>query len=181
MAARRHAAWGVLVAIISLGAGLAPCTALAQSTLATVSGNITDPSGGALPGATITLTNAATGAERTAVASTTGDFNLPNVDAGVYVMVVRLQGFADASRNVELLARQVVRADTQLQLASTSEKIEVTAVRPVIERERATIDSGRRRLRQCLLHAAPPVRQHVPLSAAVRPRPPLRQRNQPRA
>jgi hypothetical protein len=71
-----------------------------------------------------------------------GEFSLPNVDAGTYVMVVRLQGFADATRNVELLARQIVRADTELQIASASEKIEVTAVRPVIERERSTIDSS---------------------------------------
>jgi hypothetical protein len=95
MAARRHAAWAVLVTFISLGSSLAPSPAAAQSTLATVSGTITDQSGGALPGATVTLTNSATGAERTAVTGGAGEFNLPNVDAGNYVMVIRLQGFAD--------------------------------------------------------------------------------------
>ena len=107
MAARSHVAWRVFAVLISLGAALAPRITSAQSTLATVSGTITDQSGAALPGATVTLTNSATGAERTAVTGGTGDFNLPNVDAGSYVMVIRLQGFADATRNVELLARQI--------------------------------------------------------------------------
>ena len=142
MAFRRHAAWRALAVFISLGAALAPGITSAQSTLATVSGGVTDQSHAALPGATVTLTNTATGAERTAVTGGAGEFSLPNVDAGTYVMVVRLQGFADATRNVELLARQIVRADTELQIASASEKIEVTAVRPVIERERSTIDSS---------------------------------------
>jgi len=132
----------VFAVLISLGAALAPAITTAQSTLASVSGTITDQSAGALPGATVTLTNPATGAERTAVTGNAGEFNLPNVDAGNYVMTVRLQGFADVTRNVELLARQIVRADTQLQIATASEKVEVTAVRPVIEQERATIDSS---------------------------------------
>ena len=63
MAARRHAAWRVFAVFISLGAALAPRITAAQSTLATVSGTITDQSGAALPGATVTLTNSATGAD----------------------------------------------------------------------------------------------------------------------
>ena len=37
-------------------------------------------------------------------------------------VMVQLQGFADASRKVELLARQIVRADTELQIASATEQ-----------------------------------------------------------
>ena len=145
MAARHHVAWRVFAGFISLGAALAPAITAAQSTLATVSGTITDQSGGALPGATVTLTNLATGAERTAVTGGAGEFNLPNVDAGNYVMVIRLQGFADVTRNVELLARQIVRADTQLQIATASEKVEVTAVRsaPVAVLVSVTVAPGR--------------------------------------
>ena len=42
-----------------------------------------------------------------------------------------------------LLARQVVRVDVQMQIAGAAESVEVTAVTPVIETERATIDSSR--------------------------------------
>src|SRR5262245_1683448 len=82
--------------------------ATAQSTLASLTGTIADQSGGVLPGVSVTLTNAATGFERSVTTDELGAFQLPNLDAGSYRLVARLEGFVETTRAVELLARQVV-------------------------------------------------------------------------
>ncbi len=130
----------VLALVIVLG--VAPRRLLAQSTFATLTGVVTDSSGAVLPGTAITIRNAATGAERTVVSEDAGQFQVANLDAGNYELEAHLDGFANLARRVELLARQTVRADLQLQIAGTAERIEVSAVRPVIETERAAIDSS---------------------------------------
>ena len=128
--------------ILSMTAWLAP-SAVAQSTYATLTGVAVDQSGGVLPGATVTVTNGATNAVRTAISGAAGEFQVPNLDAGTYHVSVHLEGFADVTRDVELLARQTVRVDIQLFVASAAEHVDVRAVAPVIETERATIDSSK--------------------------------------
>jgi hypothetical protein len=127
----------LLLVLINLGA------ASAQSTFATLTGIITDGSSAVVPGATVTATHLATGATRTATTDGAGAFQLPNLDAGRYRIAVQISGFQDSIRETELLARETVRVDVQLAVAGTAEQVEVTAVRPVIESERSTIESSR--------------------------------------
>lgn len=142
-----------LVLVVHRSRDLLVCAALswlcavsvasAQSTSATLTGVITDSSGAVLPGASVAATNTATGSDRTTVTDASGLFQIPNVDAGRYRVVVSLSGFADSTREVEMLARQTVRVELQLQVAGTAEFVDVTAVRPVIETDRSTIDSSK--------------------------------------
>jgi hypothetical protein len=129
------------LALLAL-AWLAAARVEAQSTLATLTGVVTDEAGGVLPGAAVTVTNVTTGTIRTITTGAAGDYQLPSLDAGIYRLRIDLSGFAGAERDVALLARQIVRADIRLQIAG-AERVEVTAVRPVIETERAAIDSSR--------------------------------------
>jgi len=132
----------IAVACTLVAAPAAARRATAQSTLATLTGTLTDASAAVLPGADLVLTNVATGVERTSVTDATGRFQFANLDAGRYQLVARLSGFADTSREVELLARQTVRADLELQIAGAAERVDVRAVRPVIESERSTIENS---------------------------------------
>src|SRR4029434_1358393 len=97
----------------------------AQSTFATLTGTVTDASGAVLPGVTITVTNTATKTVRTVVTDNVGEYVLPNIDAGVYRITTAISGFAVQTREAELLARQTVRVDIQLQLAGATEQLEV--------------------------------------------------------
>jgi hypothetical protein len=130
-------ATGVVTVAMSL---LIPPPLEAQSTFATLTGTIVDSSGAVLPGALVVLTRTTTSAAQEATTDGEGKFQIPNLDAGTYRMVVRLNGFADGVRDVELLARQIVRADIQLLIAGAAEQVEVTAATPTIETERPTID-----------------------------------------
>jgi hypothetical protein len=117
--------------------------ALAQSTFATLTGTVVDSSGAVLPGVTITVTNVRTQAARTAVTDDVGNYLLANLDAGEYRVVTALSGFAEQTRQIELLARQTVRVDLQLQIAGTREQVQVVGTAGVIETERATIDNSK--------------------------------------
>lgn len=79
-------------------AGLVPAAAHAQVLYGSVVGNVEDSSGGALPGATVTLVNKGTGLVQTAVTSSTGTFTFTNVQAGIYDVKVSLEGFKEAVR-----------------------------------------------------------------------------------
>jgi Carboxypeptidase regulatory-like domain len=141
---RRPPSWAsvFLIAATLVATNLGTRMAAAQSTFGTLTGTVTDASGAVLPGASVVATHLATGVERTAVSDPTGEFQMPNLDAGRYRVRTRLDGFADQTREVELLARQILRADLQLALAGSQETVQVRATRPVIESERATIDTS---------------------------------------
>ncbi len=113
-----------------------PARVHAQSTLATLTGSVIDASAAVAPGASVVASNLATGTERQAVTDAGGTFQIPNLDAGRYLLTVRLQGFQDDVREVDVLARQVVRVDVRLQIAGASEQVEVRATQPVIETDR---------------------------------------------
>lgn len=139
--ARRSRQFTLALAALLIAALTA--SAAAQSTLATIVGTVQDPTGGVVPGATVTIVNAATTAARTLVTDSGGAYVVANLDPGSYVITVTLSGFADASRVVELGARQNVRLDVALALAGATESVEVRAATPVIETERATIDNSK--------------------------------------
>ena len=68
----------------------------AQSTSGTVSGQVTDPQGAAVPGAEIKLTSEATKAVRTTTTADSGRYNFFNVEPGVYDVAVSKDGFSQA-------------------------------------------------------------------------------------
>ena len=137
---RIHTLRSVLIAcLFAIGTG----TALAQSTFATLTGTVTDSSGAVLPGVTITVTNIGTEGTRSLVTDAVGNYLVPNLDAGGYRIVAALSGFAEQTRQTELLARQTVRVDLQLHVAGTREQVDVVGTGAVIETERATIENSK--------------------------------------
>jgi hypothetical protein len=120
-----------------------PSAGLGQSTFGTLIGTITDDTGAVLPGVTVVVTNSNTGAQRTMVSDATGNYQAANLDAGRYVVTLTLTSFGERKLDVELLARETVRVDARLQVAGAQERVDVRAASPVIQTERATIDSSK--------------------------------------
>ena len=70
---------------LAIAGVLAFCQAsYAQSTFGTVLGTVKDPSGSAVPKASVELLNVGTNAARTATTSDTGAYQFVNVDQGTY-------------------------------------------------------------------------------------------------
>jgi len=102
--------------------------ALAQSDRGSVTGKVTDNTGAVLPGATITLTNEATGVNQTATANPSGDYVFQLLNPGSYKLSVDAKGFKAATvTHVVVDVNQNREQNFALNVGSTSETIEVTA------------------------------------------------------
>lgn len=112
---------------------LAPL-AEAQSTGGRILGTVTDPSGGAVVGATVTLVNEATHATRDAQTGTNGEYIFLEVPVGSYEIDAASTGFKKyARKNIPLDLNQVVTVDITLQVGGSTDVVEVTGAPPVVD------------------------------------------------
>ena len=109
---------------------VAPAVAFAQE--ATVTGTITDSTGGVLPGVTITAVHEATGNMFVAVTDERGSFRLA-VRTGVHRLTAELSGFATVTRSIDLLVNQQAVITLQLSPSTVQENVTVTGEAPLIE------------------------------------------------
>jgi hypothetical protein len=88
----------VLVVIAALIGLTSPAQAFAQggSARTSLSGLVSDKTGGVIPGASVDVKNNATGVSNTTITNSTGQFNVPALDPGTYTVTVTLQGFKTA-------------------------------------------------------------------------------------
>ena len=111
-----------------------------SQTLGEITGQVTDASSAAVPGAAITLTNVATNAVRATVSTEAGDYTFPSVAPGFYVVKTEHAGFKMATiNNVEVQVQQTVRLDIALQLGQVSESVEVSAAADLLQSENSSI------------------------------------------
>jgi len=103
-----------------------------SGTAGTVSGYVTDPSGAAVPGANVTVTNATSGFTRSVVSAADGSFNITNIPFDQYRINAAAPGFNTISQTVVL--RSAVPAHVTLPLTiSSSTTVTVQAGADLIE------------------------------------------------
>jgi outer membrane receptor protein involved in Fe transport len=100
-----------------------------------LSGTVTDQTGAVLPGVSVTLENADTGATRVAVTNERGYYTFPPVDPGRnFRLTVELSGFKKEVREgLAFSANTSPVANFQLEVGGLEETVTVTAESPVIE------------------------------------------------
>jgi hypothetical protein len=109
-------------------------------TLGEITGRVSDASGASLTGASITLTNISNNAVRTTVSTDSGDYTLPSVPPGFYIIKAEHPGFKSATtNNLEVQVQQTVRLDITMQLGQVSESIEVSAQTALLQAENASV------------------------------------------
>ena len=116
-------------------------SAFGQSTFGSVLGTTVDPSGSVVSLASVKITNKGTSAERSTITDQAGDYQFSNLEAGSYSLSVQAPGFQQASyTGIELTARQTVRIDVHLQLATQANTVSVSvASEPAISTEVSNI------------------------------------------
>jgi hypothetical protein len=136
----RQSQKGVLVALVLAVCWLVPSTTHAQVLYGSIVGNVTDDSGAAVPGATVTITNTQTNLTRTAVTNETGAYSFTNVLAGPYDVKVSLQGFKEAVRTgLPVTVNTVSRADMVLQLGQLTETVTVQSEASLLQTDKADV------------------------------------------
>jgi hypothetical protein len=108
----------------------------AQFETAEVVGTVHDPTGGAMPKASVTLTNLGTGIQAKTITDENGNYDFFNVKVGRYSVIVEHTGFSKATAadvTVDVGARQ--RVDFSMQVGAVTESVEVTSVAASLETE----------------------------------------------
>jgi hypothetical protein len=118
---------------------------IGQSTFGDIVGVVKDPSQAAVVGAEVTLTRIEDNSEHSATTDADGNFHFVNLKPGHYAVVVSATGFSDSRISSALLdARQSLRLDVALTVASASQSIEVGGDSgPVINTENATLGDSK--------------------------------------
>ncbi|HYG97610.1 MAG TPA: TonB-dependent receptor [Terriglobales bacterium] len=112
---------------------LGSASLLAQSFEATVVGSVMDATGAAIPGATITITEDATGRTQTVNSQTNGSYTILQLRPSVYTLKVEANGFkAYTQKQLVLETNQTARIEVKLQVGATTEEVTVTAEAPVV-------------------------------------------------
>lgn len=119
-----------------------PSTASAQAVSGTLLGNITDSSGAAVPGATVTATETDTNVSRSVMSNEAGYYIFTSLLNGRYTVSAELQGFKKVIRqNVRVDVNTTIRIDLVLEVGAMEEAVTVTAETPVLQTDRT--DTGR--------------------------------------
>jgi hypothetical protein len=112
----------------------------AQVVGATLSGTVTDTSGGVVPNADVTAKNISTGIARTAVTNGSGLFTVPNLQPGPYEITVAAGGFnTDVRSGVTLNVGQELVLNFTVKPGMAIQKVEVNAEAPTVNLANATL------------------------------------------
>lgn len=114
--------------------------AFAQRDLGTIVGTVTDPQGGVIADAKITILEVATGLTYEVRTNSTGDFIRPALKAGTYTVTAEAPGFRRvAQQNVVLVGGDRVGVPITLAVGNVTESIEVSAQAPLLQTETTTL------------------------------------------
>ena len=104
-----------------------------ETTTGSINGKVTDNTGTALPGVTITVTNTQTGLTRTDVTGGEGTYQVPQLPPGTYRVAGALEGLGNAQKDrIQVLLGASTKVDLTVQ-PQVAETITVTADSPVVD------------------------------------------------
>lgn len=126
-----------------LGAALAflPLTVHAQAVYGSVNGTVTDASGAAIPGATITVTDEAKGTSVTTKSNESGNYTVEHMIPDLYTVKVEMTGFKSFETNhLVVQADTSPKVDAAMQTGGASETVNVNAdAIPQLKTDRADV------------------------------------------
>jgi hypothetical protein len=105
-----------------------------------ISGTLTDASGAVVPGASVTIKNTETGAERVLSSNDAGIYNAPFLQPGAYEITAAKAGFAKVVRGgLTLQVGQTLTVDLSMPVKASSETVTVTAETPVVDTSKTEV------------------------------------------
>ena len=108
--------------------------ALAQDFRATITGQVTDSSGAAIPDATVKVTSAATNELKQAKTNASGVYTIPYLNPGDYTVQISADGFETARRNnVALRVAQTFNLPVVMTVGQMAQEVTVTAEQNTVD------------------------------------------------
>ena len=131
--------------VLRLGSVIAAFLAMAsvsgaQTATGQITGSVRDSSGAVMPKVKVVVTNQQTGLTRETTSNDLGDYVVPLLPVGVYLVTAEQKGFKVAVRSdLPLNVDQVQRVDLQLDAGDVSERVEVTSSAVALDTASATV------------------------------------------
>jgi hypothetical protein len=111
--------------------------------VANLTGQVTDPSGAAVPGVQLTLQNKAQGVSLVATSNETGNYRFESMRPDVYALTATKDGFAVAIySSVQLPVGATVTLNVTMRVGSVSEKVEVNTGVSQLETQTSSLSGG---------------------------------------
>jgi hypothetical protein len=132
----------VTTALVVLAMALSLCASgyAQESASSGIIGLVADSTHGALPGATVTVINVGTNAQRVATTDADGRFSIPNLPPATYTVRVELAGFQTVElKEFTLRNGEVARPAITLGLANVAETITVAGESPLLQTQSASV------------------------------------------
>jgi len=121
-----------VLVVIALACSCPPV--FCQTSYGSINGTVRDVSGGAIPGAQVTLTNADTGVSAARETNASGVYVFVNVPPGNYTLAVEAKGFARAQEPRFVIGvNDTLTHDINMRVGNVSETVEITAEAPLLQ------------------------------------------------
>ena len=131
---------GLAVFVLTLLAAVGAKVAGAQVLYGTITGNVTDQSGAALSGATVTALEVRTGVSNTQTTDAAGIYRFPALLPGTYKLSIAANGFSkQETAGIELHANDVIGQDARLKVGNVATEVTVTTAPPLLQTETADV------------------------------------------
>ena len=99
-----------------------------------IEGNVTDPSGAAISGASVEATNVADSVTRQTLTNADGAYRFPSLIPGTYSVMIKKEGFATFAREATRIDAGILyRVDAKLPVGTATSKVEVTSEAPLLQ------------------------------------------------
>jgi hypothetical protein len=142
MSPRSKGLLGLFVFILSVSL-LAPHAAVAQNGTTSLRGTITDKSGAAVAGASVTLSNPGLSLTRTTMSLANGEYEFLSLPPGTYALTIEKQGFRKfEQKGLQLLVNSPATSDVTLEVGAVSQVIEVLGQQNTINTADASIGNA---------------------------------------
>ncbi len=130
----------ILIVSVALTLGMLVPASPAQSTTGRILGNVTDPSGASLAGATVVVTDTQRGTSRTVTTDSAGAYGVPDLVPGAYKIRVEAKGFKSVERTgVTIEVASDARVDITLSPGNVSEVVVVSGEIPLLNTTSSTL------------------------------------------
>jgi hypothetical protein len=124
-----------------LAAALLCSAAMAQTVNATLSGRVTDPSGGAIPKVQVSIVNEESGTAVSAETNDAGIFRVTGLTPGRYRVETSAAGFQKlVRRGLAVQVAEVLTVDLTLSVGAMEQRVEVAEAAPLIEQDTSSVD-----------------------------------------
>ena len=135
LSCHRRSVFAVLLAATS-----ASFAAAQTSTTGAIRGTVTDPQGGLIPAASVTVKSEGTAAVRTVLTDKAGQYTVGLLPPGSYTVMIVAPGFKTENPGaVSVNVTETARVDAKLVLGSESETVDVSSASPALQVENATL------------------------------------------